>query len=107
MKLVIAFTVACVAVALARPQGPQDKDAVIVQQRSDNGLTKYDFGYETSNGISQEEQGEVKEISPEEGLLRVVGKYSYTGPDGVLYTVTYIADENGFQPQGDHLPKAP
>lgn len=35
------------------------------------------------------------------------GSYSYTGPDGILYTVNYIADENGYRAEGKHLPRGP
>lgn len=31
------------------------------------------------------------------------GSYSYTAPDGTVVTVTYIANENGFQPTGTHI----
>lgn len=35
------------------------------------------------------------------------GSYSYTGPDGVVYTITYIADENGYRAEGAHIPTPP
>lgn len=60
--------------------------------------------YETSNGISHEEQGHVVNAGAENEAIAVSGSFKYTGADGVTYTVNYVADENGFQPEGAHLP---
>lgn len=62
---------------------------------------------ETSNGISAQEQGQLKNAGTDNEAIEVRGQFSYTGPDGVVYTVTYVANENGYQPQGAHLPVAP
>lgn len=37
----------------------------------------------------------------------VHGSYSYISPEGQHITVNYVADENGFQAAGDHLPTPP
>ncbi|XP_065164122.1 flexible cuticle protein 12-like [Atheta coriaria] len=105
MKFVIVLA-AFVAVTFAAPQ-QQDKDAVILKSESDNiGVDGYNYAYETSNGISQSEQGQLVNAGTENEAIAVRGQFSYLGPDGVTYTVTYIADENGFQPQGAHIPQA-
>lgn len=62
------------------------------------------FSYETSNSISAQEQGQLQNVGTDQEGIAVRGQYSYVGPDGVTYTVVYIADENGFQPQGAHIP---
>lgn len=62
------------------------------------------FSFETSDGQSKQETGELIHPGTENEAIAVRGAYSYVGPDGNVYTVTYIADENGFQPQGVHLP---
>ncbi|XP_045512903.1 serine-rich adhesin for platelets-like [Pieris brassicae] len=82
----------------------------------------YHFSYETGNGIKRDEiayekvipkarsanSNEGGEDDSESDEIHVQqGSYSYTGPDGIVYTVRYIADENGFQPIGDHLPRVP
>lgn len=78
------------------------------------------ISYETGNGIKLEGSGFTKKaVVPqyddtgarqedvERDVLVQVGSYSYTAPDGQVITVKYIADENGFQPQGDHIPTPP
>lgn len=102
MKCTIIFAT-LLALALAAPQEP----AEIVTYDSDNsGTGSYSFSFETSDGIARKEEGHVENEGTENEILKVQGSYKYLGDDGNLYTVEYIADENGFQPRGDHIPEA-
>lgn len=90
------------------PSGPQQPPIAILSfENENNGDGTYRFSYETENGIKAQEQGEIKNKGSENEIASVSGSYSYTAPDGQVITITYIADENGFQPQGDHLPTPP
>lgn len=60
---------------------------------------------ETSDGTRRQEQAELREFGDHQALA-VRGSYAYIGPDGREYSVSYVADENGFHPEGDHLPVA-
>ncbi|CAH0407744.1 unnamed protein product [Chilo suppressalis] len=66
----------------------------------------FQYTYETSNGISAASNGELKKVNNVDTLV-VRGQYQYVSSEGVPITVTYIADENGYQPQSDVLPVAP
>lgn len=55
--------------------------------------------FETSDGTSRQETGTLKQFSEDHKAIQVQGQYKYTAPDGLIYTVTYTADEHGFQPQ--------
>ncbi|CAD7003079.1 pupal cuticle protein Edg-78E [Ceratitis capitata] len=59
----------------------------------------YNYQFETSNGISAQESGV--------GGYYATGSSQYYSPEGQLIQLTYTADENGFQPQGAHLPTPP
>ncbi|XP_047516992.1 formin-J-like isoform X1 [Pieris napi] len=84
-----------------RIQASRDRISNIV--RLENNLTpdSYNYLYQTDNGISAAEKAVVVDG------VRAEGGYSYTGDDGQVYTVTYTADEDGFQPKGAHLPTPP
>ncbi|CAH2071984.1 unnamed protein product, partial [Iphiclides podalirius] len=103
MKSFILFAL-FVAAAVAAPL--DSKDATIVTDESNNiGVGPYFYRYETSDGKSASEEGDLTN-GPEGEALAVRGQFSYPGPDGVLYTVTYTAGVNGFVAEGAHLPKA-
>ncbi|CRL02971.1 CLUMA_CG016569, isoform A [Clunio marinus] len=104
MKFLIAFA-AVIAVCLAAPLD-DSKNAQILRYENDNiGLGGYNFAYETSDGQARQENAELKNIGTENEALVVRGSYSFVADDGQTYTVTYIADENGFQPSAPHIPK--
>lgn len=66
------------------------------------------FRLKVDNGIDQSESGHLKQVEGAESpSISVQGSYKYIAPDGQEVEVTYIADENGFQPQGSHIPKNP
>ncbi|XP_049792968.1 endocuticle structural glycoprotein SgAbd-5-like [Schistocerca nitens] len=105
MKTVVILA-ALVAICAARPQQADPRTAVIEELTSDNiGVGPWSWGYRTSNGISQQEQGTIENQGSEDEAIAVRGSYSFIGADGKTYTITYVADRNGFQPQGDFLPK--
>ncbi|KAJ8937484.1 hypothetical protein NQ314_011874 [Rhamnusium bicolor] len=87
--------------------GPTAAPIAILRLNNDNnGDGTYNFDFETENHISQQESGQLRNAGGEEAVV-AQGSYSFTAPDGQIYTVNYVADENGFQPQGAHIPTAP
>ncbi|XP_043646786.1 larval cuticle protein 65Ag1-like [Drosophila teissieri] len=103
MKFLIVF-VALFALAAA---GSFSKEAQIERQYSDVGPDGFSYEFKTSDGSSAQSTGQLKNAGTKEEAISVKGAYSFVADDGVTYTVNYIADENGFQPQGAHLPVAP
>lgn len=59
----------------------------------------YKYEYNTGNGIYAQEQGI--------GGQRAIGSNSYYSPEGRLISTSYVADETGYHPVGDHLPTPP
>ena len=59
---------------------------------------RFGFGFATTNGITQQAVGHVKnpQAAPEDQIQEVRGSYSYVDADGNTVAVNYIADENGF-----------
>lgn len=120
----VAF-VACIAVASAAvlPSSSADAQAETLRSESVVNPDSFQYSYETSNGIvslyrifnwfqkqkanahgffswkKAEEKGQLKQIGAESGIVSQ-GEYSYTSQDGQKITVSYTADENGFQPIG-------
>ncbi|XP_062549845.1 cuticle protein CP14.6-like [Armigeres subalbatus] len=109
-KLFIVSLVLSVALAApvedqlrtARNADAADDEAsatILAQEQIINGDGSYAYSFETSNGIRASQRSD--------NGINANGEYSYVGPDGVEYQVTYVADETGFKPVGAHLPVEP
>ncbi|XP_014234057.2 larval cuticle protein LCP-17-like [Trichogramma pretiosum] len=103
MKFILAV-LALAAVAYAQEQRPI---AILRQAHPEiHPEGHYSHSFETENGIYQQEQGSASVPGETGKVVASQGSYQYTAPDGQVIQVQYTADQNGFQAQGDHLPKA-
>ncbi|CAH2984379.1 unnamed protein product [Chilo suppressalis] len=84
-----------------RLQAEADRNAVILNYKNVVTPEGFEYSFDTSNGIHMDENGTAIDG------VKAEGSYSYTGDDGKVYSIVYTADENGFQPHGDHLPTPP
>ncbi|XP_026328502.1 larval cuticle protein LCP-22-like [Hyposmocoma kahamanoa] len=86
------------------------RNAQILKADSDIGPDgSYNYYYETDNGIAAQAQGTPRNFGGNPPLVPVVaqGSFSWTSPEGVPVAITYVADENGYQPQGAAIPTSP
>merc|ERR1711973_192452 len=59
--------------------------------------------FELDNGVSWQEEGR----AGVEGQANHAGQFTFTAPNGETFTLNFVADENGFQPTGPHVPTPP
>ncbi|XP_013116555.2 endocuticle structural glycoprotein SgAbd-5 [Stomoxys calcitrans] len=102
MKYFIAFVLCVVSVVFCAPQSDERQAEILRLEADNNGVDKYNFAYDTSNGISRQETGELK--TTDEGSAIVVrGSSSWTAPDGKKYEISFYADEFGYHPSFKQL----
>ncbi|KAH8299839.1 hypothetical protein KR044_006724, partial [Drosophila immigrans] len=88
-----------VGLAAAFPGQSEDVNAEVISRSEDvrpDGFTAY---LETTNGIKEERSGD------EHGNIK--GSFSFETPEQETVEITYVADENGYQPSGAALPTPP
>ncbi|CAK9818641.1 Endocuticle structural glycoprotein SgAbd-2 [Anthophora plagiata] len=112
MKCLIILLFAIISMAPALPIGPPISYTTpipILRQSADgpNPGGSYSYSYETGNGIQAQEIGYLNYAGTKAEAQEAQGSYSYTAPNGEIVQVTYVANENGFQPQGSHIPSIP
>ncbi|RVE45629.1 hypothetical protein evm_009742 [Chilo suppressalis] len=86
------------------------RNAAILKYGNDvNPDGSYSYYYETDNGIAAQEQGTPRNFGGNPPVIPDVaqGSFSWTSPEGQVVAITYVADENGYQPQGSAIPTPP
>lgn len=79
---------------------PADVEATLYKYANEvNPDGSYNYEYASSNGLDVTETGV--------GSSYASGSFAYTSPEGQPIKLSYTADENGYQPTGDHLPTPP
>ncbi|CAL7933818.1 unnamed protein product [Xylocopa violacea] len=106
----LAIILCALASAVAAIPVPAYTTPIPILRQSADGPNpdgSYSYSYETGNGIQAQEIGYLNYAGTQSEAREAQGSFSYTAPNGELVQVTYVANENGFQPQGSHIPPIP
>jgi len=85
----------------AAPRGSSSAGPARIQNSKMESDGSYAFNYETNDGVRRQESGQPS--SSKTGSIVQSGSWSYTGLDGKLYEVSFVADELGYRPVGGHI----
>lgn len=78
-------------------------DGVSVVSRSESVREDgFDFALQQSDGQAQHQSGHLAGDA-----LAQTGDFSWVSPEGEKIAISYVADENGYQPSGANLPVGP
>ncbi|XP_013141197.1 PREDICTED: endocuticle structural glycoprotein SgAbd-5-like [Papilio polytes] len=72
------------------------EEKTIEYENDNDGLGNYHFRFETSKGMIRDETGRRVNIGQADEHIAVQGFYSYNDTEGVLQSVHYKADKNGY-----------
>ncbi|XP_027224477.2 cuticle protein AMP1A-like [Penaeus vannamei] len=75
--------------------------SIVKDDRTQNAYGENTFEFVAANGIVRYESGKENNGHVQEGGWR------YQAPEGIPVEITFVADQGGYQPQGDLLPVAP
>ncbi|XP_017867969.1 PREDICTED: larval cuticle protein 2-like isoform X2 [Drosophila arizonae] len=97
-KIVLICAVIGMAAAVGIVVSDESK-AEVLSRKEDVRPDGFEALLETSNSIIRKESGD------EKGNIQ--GVFSWVSPEGEKIEVSYVADENGYQPKSDSLPTPP
>ncbi|XP_048510926.1 endocuticle structural glycoprotein ABD-4-like [Athalia rosae] len=104
----LPFTlVTLIAVCAAAPLSEEPIQIINQTQDGPNPDGSFNSAFETGNGIQSQQQGSLKQIDADTFVQVIRGTVVWPSPDGSSIQLTYVADEKGYQPQGNAIPVPP
>ncbi|XP_030753518.1 endocuticle structural glycoprotein SgAbd-8-like [Sitophilus oryzae] len=101
-SFVVAFALVAVVYSATTPI------PIISQNQDSSPDGSFSNSFESGNGIQAQASGILKNPGVKDAeASEIQGSFSYTAEDGTPIQVNYIANELGFQAQGNHLPVPP
>ncbi|KAF0299316.1 Pupal cuticle protein Edg-78E [Amphibalanus amphitrite] len=109
MKLALFVLSVGLAAAVHHDQYRQTPPIRLISQYfNQDGKGNYEYGYEQDNGQKVNEVGRsYPGPVPGTGSISKEGGFEFVAPNNQRYRIDYIANEDGFQPRGAHLPQPP